>query len=97
MRTIDIAKATGPLRDYAESARGETVVVTRRGKPVAALISVDEFDYESLSLSTNPTFIDIIARSRARLEKEGGIPAVEMRRRLGIPAKKPRAKRATTR
>src|SRR5438309_1492463 len=97
MKTIDIAKATGPLREYAENVRGQMVVVTRRGKPVAALIGVDEFDYESLSLSTNPTFVDLIARSRARLEKKGGIPAAEMRRRLGVPAKKPRSKRRAAR
>jgi len=87
MKTIDTTKATGHLRDYAERARDEVLVVTKRGKPVAAVVGVDEFDYESLSLSTNPRFIDIIARSRARLEKEGGISAAEMRRRLGLPTK----------
>lgn len=93
MKTIDISKATGALRDYAEIASKEVVVVTRRGKPVAAVIGVDQFDYESLSLSTNPKFIEIIARSRARMEKEGGIPAAEMRRRLGLPPAKTRKKR----
>ena len=54
MKTIDTTKATGHLRDYAERARDEVLVVTKRGKPVAAVVGVDEFDYESLSLSTNP-------------------------------------------
>ena len=88
MKTIDIKKATGRLRDYAEKARDEVVVVTRRGKPLAAVVGVEEYDYESLSLSTNPKFIEIIARSRARMEKEGGIPIAEVRKRLGLgPAK----------
>jgi prevent-host-death family protein len=88
MKKIDITKATGSLRDYAENARDEPVIVMRRGKPLAAVVSVDEFDYESLSLSTNPKFIEIIARSRARLAKEGGIPAAEVRRRFGLPPAK---------
>ena len=94
MRTIDIAKATGQLREYAELVGKEPVVVTRSGKPIAAVIGVDDFDYESLSLSTNPQFIELIARSRARLEREGGIPAAEVRQQLGLKA--PKAKRKTT-
>jgi hypothetical protein len=54
----------------------------------------DRFDYESLSLSINPRFVEIIARSRARLAKEGGVPAAEVRRRLGLPAAKPMKKRS---
>jgi len=84
MRSIDIAKATGQLREYAEKVGKEAVIVTRAGKPIAAVIGVEDFDYESLSLSTNPQFIDLIARSRARLEREGGIPSAEVRRRLGL-------------
>ena len=84
MKTIDIKKATGQLKDYAEAAGDEVVVVTRRGKPMAAVVALDDTDYESLSLSTNPRFIEVIARSRARLEKGGGISADEVRTRLGI-------------
>jgi hypothetical protein len=47
-----------------------------------------QFDYESLSLSTNPQFVQIIARSRARLEKEGGVPSAQIRRWLGLAAAK---------
>jgi prevent-host-death family protein len=93
VKTIDISKATGQLRDYAENARSEVVVVTRRGKPVAAVVGVDELDLESLSLSTNPQFVEIIASARRRLDKEGGIPAAEVRRRLGLSRVKSRRKR----
>lgn len=85
MKTIDIVKTTGQLREYAQNARNEAIIVTRRGKPMAAVIGVDQFDYESLSLSTNPKFIGIITKSRARLEKEGGLSSAEVRRKLGMP------------
>lgn len=39
-----------------------------------------EPDAESLSLSTNPKFLSIIERSRARHKAEGGIPIEDVRR-----------------
>jgi prevent-host-death family protein len=93
VRSIDIAKATGQLREYAENVCKDAVIVTRHGKPIAAVVGVEDFDYESLSLSTNPQFIELIARSRARLEREGGISTAEVRRRLGL--KKSNGKRKT--
>ena len=44
-------------------------------------------DSESVTLSTHPKFLAILERSLARLKTEGGIPAEEMRRRLGLKAK----------
>jgi hypothetical protein len=41
-------------------------------------------DEETVTLSTNRKFMKIIERSRARVKKQGGIPAGELRRRLGL-------------
>ena len=41
-------------------------------------------DMETLAVSTNPQFIDLIERSRARQKAEGGFTSQEMRRRLKI-------------
>lgn len=84
MKTIDVNEATGTLADYTRRLRREPVLLTRRGKPVAALVSVKADDWESVSLATNPDFIRIIEESRARQEAEGGIPIEEVRRRLGL-------------
>ena len=94
MRTIELDKATAPLRTYAEGAQRELLVVTRRGKPMAAIVPVGGYDLESLSLSTNPRFLEIIAESRKRLEEEGGISIEEVRRRLKIPPPKRRKQSA---
>jgi hypothetical protein len=65
-----------------------------RGRPVAALVPISGVDFESLSLSTNPDFISLIERSRATLLTDGGIPAPEARRRLGLhPAPRQRRTR----
>jgi hypothetical protein len=42
---------------------------------------------EMVALSTNPQFMALIERSRARHRAEGGISSEEMRRRLGLEEK----------
>ena len=83
MKTLEMAKATAPLAKYAQEAKREPVIVTRRGKPIAALVPIENAELETVTLSTNPQFIALIERSRARQKAEGGIPSAEMRRRLG--------------
>lgn len=82
MRTVDIAQATGPLADYVQEASTEPIIVTVEGKPVAAVVSIENADWETVRLSTDP-FLALIERSRARQKAERGISASEMRRRLG--------------
>ena len=83
MKTIEVAKATMPLSTYAKGVNKEPVIITKGGKPVAALVSITNADIETVSLSNNPKFIALIERSRARQKSEGGISAEEMRQRLG--------------
>ncbi len=82
MKTVDMSVATGTLSHYARKARKGGLVLTRRGRPVAVIVPVAESDLESLSLSTNPDFLSIIERSRARCRPGHGVSLEEMRRRL---------------
>jgi hypothetical protein len=41
-------------------------------------------DLETLSLSTDPEFLELIQRARARQAEEGSLSSVEMRRRLSL-------------
>jgi antitoxin (DNA-binding transcriptional repressor) of toxin-antitoxin stability system len=84
MKVIRIEDAKRSLADYAAESE-EAVVVTIDGKPVAALMPLENADLETVSLSTNAKFMRIIERSRKRQRKEGGISSSEMRRRLGVP------------
>jgi len=84
LKTLEITKATAPLSEYARSLDGGPVIVTEDGKPLAALVSIENADWETIRLSTHPQFIALIERSRARQKAEGGIPSAEMRRRLGL-------------
>ena len=71
MRTLELKKAVGPLHEYVSAGDFEPLVLTTKGKPVAALISIDATDEERLGLSTNPQFLDLISHSRKRLKYEG--------------------------
>lgn len=82
MKVLDKADATAPLADYAADIDKEPVVITSDGTPIAALVSIENADLETVSLSTNPKFLELIERSRARQRAEGGVSADEMRRRL---------------
>jgi len=76
MRAIEKIEATAPLK--------EPVIVTRKGKPIAVLVPIENADLETVSLSTNRKFLKLIERSRTRQRTEGGISSNEMRRRLGV-------------
>ncbi len=84
MKKVEMAKATASLADYARKVSKEPVIVTVEGKPTAALVSIENADLETIALSTNPQFIKLIERSRARQKAEGGISIAEMRRQLRL-------------
>ena len=89
MKSVELAEATGALADYARAA-DETLVVTRRGKPVAAVVPLRGVDLESLAVSTSPVFIDIVERARARFKETGGVSLEEIKRRWERPGPQPR-------
>lgn len=84
MKTVEIAEATRSLATCTSEVDDGTLVVPVDGRAVAALVAVEDADLESIAVSTNPTFIEIIERSRERQKREGGISSEEMRRRLGL-------------
>ncbi len=50
------------------------------------MLPLNDVNLESIALSTNPAFMALIERSRARARDEGEVSADEMRRRvLGMP------------
>jgi antitoxin (DNA-binding transcriptional repressor) of toxin-antitoxin stability system len=94
MKMIEIDEAS--LADYGRKKRQEeTWVLTRHGKPVAAVVPLRRgMDAETFSLSHDPEFIEVINRSWVNYKTKGGVSSQEMRRRLGLskPARKSRRK-----
>jgi antitoxin (DNA-binding transcriptional repressor) of toxin-antitoxin stability system len=84
VKTLEMGKATAPLAQYARGVRKNPVILTVQGKPVAALVAVENSDLETVTLSVDPRFLALIERSRARQKAKGGISSQEMRGRLGL-------------
>jgi antitoxin (DNA-binding transcriptional repressor) of toxin-antitoxin stability system len=82
MKVVDTADATGTLADYTSQIASGPVIVTEHGQPVAALVAIENADLETVSLSSNPQFLELIERSRARVRSEGSVSAEEMQRRF---------------
>ena len=62
MKTVEVAEATEALSAYARRVRREPRVVTRRGKPVLALVPLTDTDRENLAVSTRADGLSAVAR-----------------------------------
>ena len=93
LKTIDVHDATATLAEHVQRLDNEPLVVTKRGKLIAALVPVNGTDLEALSLSTDPDFLDLIERSRRRHREEGGVSLDEVRRELESTPKERRTRR----
>ena len=82
MKIVEKADATASLAEYATQIDTGPVIVTDQGRPVAVLVPLENTDMETVALSSNRQFLDLIERSRARVQAEGGISSEEMRRRF---------------
>ena len=84
MKTIGMAEATASLSEYARKARHGTLVVTLKGRPVAALTPIgSRTDLENLAVSNDPEFRALVDRSRRLYPAGTGLSTAEVRRRLG--------------
>jgi PHD/YefM family antitoxin component YafN of YafNO toxin-antitoxin module len=89
MRTIQMPKELQPLLKFAEASEQDTVVLTDKKRPVAALVSLRKVDRESLALSTNPQFLRIIqaARKEVRAGRTISLESLERKFEIAAPRK----------
>jgi len=80
MKTIEISKASKPLSEYAKELDDEIIVITSNKKPIAAIVSLKNVDKETLSLSTNPEFLEIIEKAREEFNTGKKLSFDEMKR-----------------
>jgi hypothetical protein len=59
MKTLELSKAFKTLADYAANLGTDSIVVTSNRKPIAALVSLQGIDRESLALGLDPLFMKI--------------------------------------
>ncbi len=78
MKIINIDTAVKPLSEYANEIDKEILILESKNIPVAAIVSLKNENLESLALSANPDFMDIIQNSRNELKKGNKISFEEM-------------------
>ena len=66
------------MAEYAQQVDDGVIIVTRNGRPIAAVVALPN----TVALSQSPQFLAIIERSRARQAQAGGISSADMRRRF---------------
>jgi len=83
MKTVEISEAS-----LSEYERKETWLLTRRGKPVAAVVPIRPgVDAETFALSHSADFIEGLNRSWQSYQEKGGASLAEVEREFGIKPK----------
>ncbi len=100
MKTMTVFEARNHFARTLEAAKEDVIIVTRNGRPVAAIQAIDDDDIEDLLLERSERFWEMIARARRgkpiaiealRKQVQGGqvrrkARAPEPRRRRRSPA-----------
>jgi len=74
MKIAPIVEVKARFSAYLKASKEGPVVVTRHGKPVAVLLSVeDEEELERLILAYTPRFRAIMETTREQIRETGGI------------------------
>lgn len=79
MKKLDLAEATAPLAEYIKQL-DDGLIITFRGVSLAALVLLDNVDYESIAVSESPRFREIIERSRQSIREGKGISSEDLRK-----------------
>ena len=74
MKIVPVAEVKAQFSAYVKASAEGPVVVTRYGKPVAVLLSVeDEDELERLILAYTPRFREIMDAGRMQIRETGGV------------------------
>ena len=92
MRIVPVAEIKARFSAYLKGGEEGPVIVTRNGKPVAVLISVeDEEEIERLVLAYSPRFQSLLQMARKQIEEGGGIQHEEFWQEVEMGAETQRA------
>lgn len=82
MKSMEVPVGQKQLQAAIRQGEEETIVLTRRGKPVAAVVPMKGVDAETLRLSTSRRFMNILRRSFRQLDAGKRISVAEMKKRV---------------
>lgn len=93
MRNVPEKELQTHLDSILTRAQSERIVISRRGKPCAVLVGIEDYDAEDLRLARSEDFWRMIRQRRASGKS---VPLAEVEARLGIASGTPTGKRSAT-
>ena len=98
MGHMTLSSAIRPLAEYVEELGEDVLVLTKRRRPVVAVVPLKNVDRETLALSCNAEFLRMVADARARFAAGRKLSLDEVKRaflpKLPKGRKRPAAIRA---
>ncbi|MDO5628914.1 MAG: type II toxin-antitoxin system Phd/YefM family antitoxin [Mobilicoccus sp.] len=89
MTTVPLTEAKARLNELVDEAvtMHEQITITRRGRPAAMLVSVEEWEslQETLFWQSVPGIHEDIAEARRERADGGGFDEAQVRSALGLP------------
>ena len=75
MKIAPVAEVKARFSDYLKKAEKSPIIVTKNGRPVAAIVSApeDEAELERFILANTPRFRQLLEGADQRIRKTGGI------------------------
>lgn len=92
MEHMTLSSAVRPLAEYVEALGDDVLVLTKRRRPVVAVVPLKNVDRETLALSCNPEFLRIVADARARFAAGRKLSLDEVKRAF-LPKRGSKARR----
>lgn len=83
LNAVELRRQLSEVLDRAES-RGQRVIVQRRGKDAAAIISIEDLKLLERLIEEEEDRIDLAAARASLAESEESAPLAEVRKRLGL-------------
>lgn len=83
MKIAPLYEVKNRLSELVKETESGPVVITKNGKPCAALVHLaEDEDMETFMLSHSPRFLELVDRAAERTREKGGTPLGQLVKRL---------------
>jgi prevent-host-death family protein len=95
MKVAPLYEVKNKLSEYVKETVVGPIVITKNGKPCAALVHLEEDqDMESFLLSHNPRFLHLLDDAHRKTQEKGGTPLSDLMDALKKPTRPRRKKKS---
>ena len=95
MKIAPVAEVKARFSEYLKKSATSPVIVTKNGRPIAAIVSApeDEDELERFILSNTPSFKKLLQQASRNIDETGGVAHEEFWDRAAVEAPSPKRKR----